>query len=268
MIATAADGVRLHYMVEGEGPPLVLIGGKTSNIEAAWWRLIPRLSKRLRVIALDNRGAGQSDKPDAALSTELMAADALTVLQDAGERSAHWVGISLGGMVLQQIALEHPVTVRSLILIATHCGGEQPARRLSAEEKAKVEASPYRRLAHLYSIDSLLNRQDWIAEDATHFGKMPLHAIIRQDQAVKAHNTCQRLREIRAPVLIIHGREDRMVPASRANELHEALIDSRLEILDGGHQVHSEQVEKVTQLILDFVTEVEATERQRTSIPS
>ena len=266
-MATAPDGVRLHYIAEGAGPPLVLIGGKTSNIEAAWWRLIQPLSKKLRVIALDNRGAGQSDKPDAPLSTDMMAEDALIVLGQAGERSAHWVGISLGGMVLQKLALNHPEAVRSLVLIATHCGGESRAPRLSAQEERKIAASPHRRLAHLYSVDSLLNRQDWIAEDARHFGKMPLHAIIRQDQAVKAHNTCGRLQEIGAPVLIIHGREDRLVPISRANELHQHLPHSRLEILEGGHQVHSEQVARVTQLILEFVADVESADRQRTSTP-
>jgi len=65
MIATAADGTRLHYIVEGSGPPLVLVGGKTSDIEGAWWRYIPALSPRVKIIALDNRGAGASDKPDA-----------------------------------------------------------------------------------------------------------------------------------------------------------------------------------------------------------
>jgi hypothetical protein len=87
MIATAADGTRVHYIVEGAGPPLVLVGGKTSSIEGAWWRYIPPLAQRLKVIALDNRGAGASDKPDTPYSTQLMAEDALSVLHD-GRRTA------------------------------------------------------------------------------------------------------------------------------------------------------------------------------------
>src|SRR5438128_36969 len=83
MIAAAADGTRLHYIVEGTGPPLVLIGGRTSTIEGAWWRYIPALSPRFKVIALDNRGTGGSDKPDTPYSTALMADDALTILRDA-----------------------------------------------------------------------------------------------------------------------------------------------------------------------------------------
>jgi 3-oxoadipate enol-lactonase len=85
MIAVAHDGTRLHYLVEGNGPPIVLVGGKTSNIESAWWRYIPALARRFKVIAFDNRGAGQSDKPNAPYSITLMVDDALAVLTAAGE---------------------------------------------------------------------------------------------------------------------------------------------------------------------------------------
>jgi pimeloyl-ACP methyl ester carboxylesterase len=253
MNATAADGTRLHYIVEGGGPPLVLVGGKTSNIDGAWWRYIPALAPRLKVIALDNRGAGASDKPDTPYSTPLMAEDALTVLRDAGETSAHWFGLSMGGMIVQQLALAHPDAVRSLILGATHCGGEGPATG-----SAPAVEGPLRRFANLYEARFIAEHPDWVQEDATHFGKMPLHAIVRQDQAVKQHNACDRLSEVRQPVLIIHGRQDRMVPVARAEELKRTLPDARLHVLDpGGHQVHSEQFATVLRLVEDFVAEVE-----------
>jgi len=254
MIATAADGTRLHYIVEGTGPPLVLVGGKTSNIDGAWWRYIPVFAERLKVIALDNRGAGASDKPDTPYSTQLMAEDALAVLRDAGETSAHWFGLSMGGMILQQLALNHPDAVRSLILGATHCGGECPSR--GAANTPTVQG-PLRRFANLYDARFITEHPDWVEEDARHFGKMPLHAIVRQDQAVNQHNLCDRLGEIRQPVLILHGRQDRMVPVARAEELQRRLPNARLDILEGGHQVHSEQFAAIVPLILDFIDEVE-----------
>ncbi|TMC45834.1 MAG: alpha/beta hydrolase [Chloroflexi bacterium] len=256
MIATAADGTRLHYIVEGSGPPLVLVGGKTSDIEGAWWRYIPALSPRVKIIALDNRGAGASDKPDAPYTTGLMADDALAVLTAAGETSAHWFGISLGAMILQQLALDHPEAVRSLILGATHCGGKrQPAG--GAGDTPIVEG-PLRRYANLYDARFIADHPDWVAADATHFGKMPLHAIVRQDQAVKHHNLCDRLSRIRQPVLILHGRQDRMVPLARGEELQRALPNARLRVLDpAGHQFHSEQFPTVVRLVQNFVAEVE-----------
>ena len=239
--------------MEGSGPPLVLVGGKTSNIDGAWWRYIPALATRLTVIAFDNRGAGASDKPDAPYTTQLMAEDALAVLHSAGETSAHWFGLSMGGMILQQLALAHPDAVRSLILGATHCGGQLPATAT-----APAVEGPLRRFANLYDARFIAEHADWVKDDAAHFGKMPLHAIVRQDQAVKQHNVCDRLREIRQPVLIIHGRQDRMVPVARAQELDRALPNARLQVLDpAGHQVHSEQFPTVLRLVEDFVEEVE-----------
>src|SRR5207302_5130278 len=142
MIATAADGTRLHYIVEGTGPPLVLVGGKTSDIDGAWWRYIPVLAERLKVIALDNRGTGASDKPDTPYSTGLMADDALAVLRDAGETSAHWFGLSMGGMILQQLALTHPDAVCSFILGASHCGG-QPQSTCADASRREVPRRRY-----------------------------------------------------------------------------------------------------------------------------
>jgi pimeloyl-ACP methyl ester carboxylesterase len=262
VIASAADGTHLHYVVEGHGPPIVLVGGKTSSIDGAWWRYIPPLAQRLKVIALDNRGAGQSDKPDAPYTTGMMADDAMAVLHAAGETSAHWFGISLGGMILQQLALDHPAAVRSLIMAATSCDGERPARAVM--DLPELAGNPLRRYANLYAPRFILDHPDWVREDATHFGKLPLHAIVRQDQAGSQHQVCDRLDEIREPVLILHGSEDRTVPLARGEELQRRLPNARLQVLEGaGHQVHSEQFATVLPMVLDFVEGVEATRRAR-----
>lgn len=254
-MVTASDGTRLHYITQGTGTPLVLVGGKTSNIDGAWWRYIPVLGERLKVIALDNRGTGASDKPDTPYSMQLMAEDALAVLHDAGETSAHWFGLSMGGMILQQLALQHPDAVRSLILGATNCGGERPAT--DGRANASAIEGPLRRFANLYDARFIAEHPEWVEEDARHFGKVPLHTIVRQDQAVRQHHVCDRLGEIRQPVLILHGRQDRMVPVARAEELERGLPNARLEILQGGHQVHSEQFATVVRLLLDFIDAVE-----------
>lgn len=259
MIALAADGTRLHYLVEGQGPPIVLVGGKTSSIEGAWWRYIPVLAQRLTVIAFDNRGAGQSDKPDVPYTTRLMAEDALTVLLAARQASAHWFGLSLGGMIIQQLALDHPDAVRSLILGATRCRNA-PTPASPTVPVAELAGHPLQRYASLYEPRFILEHADWVAEDAAHFGKMPLHAIVRQDQAGKQHDVCDRLAEIRQPVLILQGRQDRTVPLASAEELRRRLPHVRLEVLDpAGHQFHSERFQEVVRLVIEFVEEVEAT---------
>ena len=262
MIARAADGTRLNYVVTGNGAPLVLVGGKTSTIAGAWWRFLPIFSQRFRTIAFDNRGAGASDKPDTPYTTELLAEDAVSVLVATGEESAHWFGLSLGGMVLQELALRHPKRTRSLILGATHCGGAQAAPGATPDDLAALKESPWRRLAHLYTTAFLLEHADHVAEDAARFGKMPLYAIHRQEQAARGHNACDRLSAIGCPVLILHGRQDRVVPVERAEQLHRAIPGSQLQILDpAGHQFHSEHVDTVAQLVIEFVQRVESHER-------
>jgi pimeloyl-ACP methyl ester carboxylesterase len=253
VIARAADGTGLHYVTHGAGPPVVLVGGKSSSIEGAWWRYLEPLSREFRVIAFDNRGAGQSDKPDRPYTTALLADDALAVLAAAGETSAHWFGLSLGGMLLQELALGHPEAVRSLILGATHCGGLQRLRPLRPEDAQAIAGSPHRRLATLYAPSFLLAHGDWVTEDAGHFGKMPLHAIVRQEQAASQHHACDRLKGIPSPVLILHGSDDRMVPVERADELHRLLPHSELRIVPGGHQFYSESFADVLRLVIDFV---------------
>jgi pimeloyl-ACP methyl ester carboxylesterase len=260
VFAEAADGTRLHYIVLGKGVPVVLVGGKTSSIDAAWWRYLPWLAERFFVIAFDNRGAGESDKPDVPYSTTMMADDALAVLAAAGAASAHWFGLSLGGMVLQALVLHHPEAVRSLVLGCTQCRAGGPGPALTADEERLIAGSPFRRLATLYAPQFIHEHAEWVAEDARHFGKMPLRAIHRQDQAVRGHDTCGQLPEIRRPVLVIHGSADRVVPVAEGEALHRSIPGSSLKILEGaGHQVHSERFAEVAPLVMKFFEQADAT---------
>jgi len=167
-------------------------------------------------------------------------------------------------MILQRLALDHPDAVRSLILGATNCAWE--ASRRDIPEPA---GNTLRRYANLYSAQFIAAHPEWVTEDATHFGKMPLHAIIRQDEAVRGHDVCGQLGEIRQPVLILHGRQDRMVPLERGQQLLRLLPNARLEVLDpAGHQFHSEQFERVSRLVVDFVEEVERARARAARIPT
>jgi 3-oxoadipate enol-lactonase len=106
---------KLYWDEQGSGEPLLLIMGLSypSNM---WHRSRPILAERFRTIALDNRGVGQSDAPPGVYSIRLMASDAAAVLDAAGIESAHVFGVSMGGMIAQEFALQYPRRVRSLIL--------------------------------------------------------------------------------------------------------------------------------------------------------
>jgi pimeloyl-ACP methyl ester carboxylesterase len=116
------DGTRLYWEEAGSGDPVLLIMGLGMNA-TGWWRTIPVLAEHHRVLAFDNRGVGRSDRPPGPYSVPMLADDAVAILDAAGEQSANVYGISLGGMIAQEVVLRHAGRVRRLVLGATTAGG-------------------------------------------------------------------------------------------------------------------------------------------------
>src|ERR1700685_4666622 len=121
------QGTKIHWDEQGTGAPILLIMG-LGYPSAMWHRMRPELAASYRTIALDNRGAGQSDVPPGPYSIALMASDAAAVLDAAGVLSAHVFGVSMGGMIAQEFALQYPERVQSLILGCTAAGGPSAVR--------------------------------------------------------------------------------------------------------------------------------------------
>src|SRR6202046_4175973 len=121
------QGAKIYWDEQGSGEPLLLIMG-LSYPSYMWHRTRPLLVKNYRTIAFDNRGVGQSDVPPGVYSIALMASDAAAVLDAAGVESAHVFGVSMGGMIAQEFALQYPKRVRSLVLGCTAAGGPTAVR--------------------------------------------------------------------------------------------------------------------------------------------
>src|SRR5262249_47673761 len=124
---TVNQGTRIYWDEEGKGDPLLLIMG-LGYPSIAWYRTRPVLAKEFRTIAFDNRGVGKSEMPPGPYPIPLMASDAAAVLDAASVESAHVFGISMGGMIAQEFALQYPKRVRSLILGCTAAGGPNAVR--------------------------------------------------------------------------------------------------------------------------------------------
>ena len=173
MPITKANGIDLYYEIHGDGEPLLLIMG-LSLTSKSWFKTLPALSEQYKVILFDNRGVGQSGKPNSPYSIELMAEDARAVLDAAGVESAHVYGISMGGMIAQRLAIQYPERVRSLILGCTTSGGEkhvQPGAEVSmlmlsrGSSTATPEELAWATAPILYSQSFLENHRDLVAED-------------------------------------------------------------------------------------------------------
>lgn len=238
------EGAELYWESTGAGAPVLLVMGLGMNA-TGWWRTVPVLSEALRVIAFDNRGVGRSDVTPGPYSVTQMADDAIAVLDAAEEQSAHVYGISLGGMIAQQIALRHPARVRRLVLGATTPGGAHAApldddvvqfflrRREMPAEEAVWASVPYN-----YGPRGRREGGQRIAEDIAQRLRYPVRpeGYAAQLGGALHHDAFDSLEQIDHETLVVHGEADRMVPPANGALLAERIPDARLETWpEAGH---------------------------------
>jgi 3-oxoadipate enol-lactonase len=258
-----AKGAQLYYETAGAGEPVLLIMG-LGLAATAWWRTVPVLAERLRVIAFDNRGSGRSDCPKGPYNLAQFADDAVAVLDAAGEASAHVYAMSLGGMIAQELALRHPERVRKLVLGATTPGGRQHeladkatlaffGRRseMSAEEAA-VESIPFS-----YGQVTRDRHRDRIDEDIAQRLRFPPTPAGYKAQLAAAwgFDATTRLHKLRRPTLVVHGTEDRVIPVSNGRRLAAAIPSARLHLLEGAGHVYMTDDRTADVEVLRFLTE-------------
>ena len=252
-------GTRIYWDEEGTGAPVLLIMG-LGYPSAMWHRTRPALSASYRTIALDNRGAGQSDVPPGPYSIALMASDAAAVLDAAGVPSAHVFGVSMGGMVAQEFALQYPGRVRSLILGCTAAGGPNAQRAEPAAIemlKARTWMSPEQAAeAAIPFIYDAATPRNLIEEDIAQRRAWPLTpaAYLAQLQAILAWESFSRLPQITAPTLVIHGKVDRLVPVGNGELIAARIPGAQLVLLErASHLFSTDQPEATHRAIFEFL---------------
>lgn len=264
---TSSDGTSLHYEIHGSGEPVLLIMGLGSNAYG-WYRTIPWLRERHRVIAFDNRGTGRSDVPPGPYAIAGMAADAAAVLDAAGHDRAHVVGASLGGMIAQRYALAYPNRLRSLVLVCTTPGGPNSARASGEVMRAMVQggddpATVYRQNAwFLYGEKTRTHHPERIEEDLVERSRIPTApaGYLGQLQAAMGHDTWNELSSIPTPTLVVHGDADVLIPTDNGRFLATRIPGAELVLIAGaGHMLQADAGDVVRGAVVDFFTRVDAT---------
>ncbi|HEX2025632.1 MAG TPA: alpha/beta fold hydrolase [Actinomycetota bacterium] len=251
------DGGRLYVEVHGQedAEPLVLLEGLGGDVPG-WRRNIPTLAAELRVVAFDFRGNGRSDPPPADPTMATFVDDTVAVLDHAGIPAAHLYGQSFGGMVAQELALDHPDRARSLILAATH-----PGHRHAVRSRARVPKG--RPWEALYSEAFLRDHPDEVEEDLRSGTPQAEEAARRQWTAMRGFDAYDRLPTLRVPTLVLHGTEDRTIDPANARLLAERIPGAKLVLLEGaGHVYHAERPAEADRAVLDFVRRVGATDER------
>jgi pimeloyl-ACP methyl ester carboxylesterase len=260
MPSVDAAGTELNYERSGAGEPLLLIQGMSAT-NLAWGEpFIAALEQRFECIAFDNRGMGASGRAKLPFTITDLAADTAALLDGLGLESAHVLGISMGGMVAQELTLSHPERVRTLSLGATYCGGSEGSlmdpgdvqRLLEAHSSGDPEA--VRRLMWELNLSPAF-REDDSRYDAflemTERLPAPGPVVREQMKATVTHDTSARLAEIEAPTLVIHGTLDRIIGVENGRQIAR-LMSIEPVILEGvGHMFWWEQPERSAALVCD-----------------
>jgi pimeloyl-ACP methyl ester carboxylesterase len=261
-------GTELHWERGGSGEPLLLIQGM-GGTHLSWGEPFKGLlEESFDVVAFDNRGIGLSDPFDGTFTIAEMAEDAAELLDRLGIETAHVVGISMGGMIAQELALAHPERLRSLTLGCTYCGGEgsRLMPRENVEKLAGAMASGNRDNAIRASYEINLSPA-FRADDGNYAAfhematKVPAakRTIELQAQAIFGHDTSGRLGEISAPTLIVHGTEDGVLPIENGRQIAGLMPQARLDVLeDVGHMFWWEQPQRSADLIRGHALAVSA----------
>lgn len=261
------SGRRVYYELHGEetAPPLLLVIGMGGSCRG-WLPLqVPDFSKGHRTVIFDNRGVGQSDDPGGPFTTADLADDTVEFLDDLGIARTDALGIFMGGMILQELALRHPERLSHLVLAGTYARPD-PKRRMLLEK--------WREMARAGTSDEVMVRERllWTLDDETLEQSDLIEAMIeywnrdgspvstdlfvRQCGACLSHDTTHRLSEVPHPTLLICGRNDLLTPPRLHRELAELLPNARLVTLSqAGHLAMVESAERFNHVVLQFLEE-------------
>ncbi len=253
----------LFYEIYGDGPPLIMIIGLGAN--SSWWGnyFLKGLAKHFKVIVFDNRGTGRSGDPKLDYSIKSLADDTLALMDALNIKKSHVFGHSMGGYIAQELVLNYN-RVNKLILCSTSCGGP-----ISVSAKPKVlkivnklrtgrsqEEIAMETLEILYSTEFIMANPNLIDIAIQIMTKTPLdeESYFRQTKAIQSFNTCNRLKNLEIPTLILHGMKDVLVPPQNAYLLAELLSNSRVKIFSkSAHAPFVEEPDLVLKAIFQFL---------------
>jgi 3-oxoadipate enol-lactonase len=259
---TDAPGLRVYYETHGAGFPLLMINGLGSD-HLEWLFQLPAFEPHFKVVIFDNRGTGSSDVPPGPYTAARMADDAASLLDFLRIPRAHVLGVSLGGMIAQEVALRHPDRVDRLVLGCTGPGGSLSIRpsgeamaAFAGAGGADPEAELRRMMPFLYSDTYIAERpkeiDDFIRRRIEN--RTPREGYLSQLAAAVTHDAADRLGGIRARTLVITGEADRLVPPENSVRLAGRIPGARLVLLPGApHRLFAENADAFNREVLSFL---------------
>jgi 3-oxoadipate enol-lactonase len=268
-IVLSRDGTKIAYNLRGRGDPLALIMGFSAAGRAWGEPFLQLIERQFQTLVIDNRGTGDSDKPDRPWTLKDMADDIAAVLDHAGIQRSNIFGISMGGMIAQELVLHYPARVRGLVLGCTNCGA---SHSIPAPMEVVANLMPNLQLSALEQAEralSVASSKEWrespqgqaflaqLMADAANYPLPPPHTYMRQFGAIQSFDSFARLSEINTPTLVIAGDADSLIPVKNSEILNQGIAGSKVHILKGaGHVFNWEQPETTAEVVGGFLKNI------------
>ena len=261
----------IEYYVEGNGAPLLLLSGFTAQASGWSGPFVELLRPHFQIIRYSHRGTGTSDRLTGDITLRELADDAVGLLSALQIDKAHVFGVSMGGMIAQELVLNHPQRVERLVLGCTTCSGGSQARRDGGAVPAPPEVialltpkpdlsreDQLRRSWPAISTPEFIETHSDVLEERLRLSLInptPVETAQRQIAAVQAWDSFDRLPQIKTPTLVIHGDRDVLVPVANANVLKERIPGAELHIVKGAaHLFTFEFPEESAAAVVEFLT--------------
>ncbi len=266
MPRASVNGINIYYQVHGQGEPLVLVTGLGAD-HSTWFRQLPAFRKHYRVITFDSRGVGRTDIPEQPWDLKTMAEDAVGLMDHLGIDKAHILGLSLGGMIAQEIAINHPERVKKLILASTDPGKGDPNDMHPEMMKAfglrdasdkldirQVDVTRSTKAMISLSFNKRLYR--WLMPFLArgYIKSASAEGFLKQLEAISDHDRLDRLHLIKAPTLVITGTEDKIISPHQSEVMASTIPNARLVMVQGGsHAWNFEMSGRFNREVLAFL---------------
>ncbi|MBJ7593755.1 MAG: alpha/beta fold hydrolase [Candidatus Dormibacteraeota bacterium] len=261
MTTAHVNGIDINYRLEGDGPEtIVLVNGLADDLETWVYQIDAFVAAGYRVLRFDNRGIGESSKPVGPYSSRMLADDAKGLVDSLALTDFHLMGVSMGGMIVQEYALAYANDLRTVTFACTYAA---PGPFCSRMFKLWADAAPVLGVPFVmrdvtlwaFTVRFFEERGAELAEFETAMAYMnqPTHAYLAQLAAIQNHDTRDRLDQITTPTLVVAGEEDILIPVALSKRLHEGVPGAEWSTTKGGHGCMWEHAHEFNTSFLQFV---------------
>jgi len=255
-----ANGIKIHCEVSGkEQAPVVVLSHSLACSMLMWHPQLDVLEPHFRVVRYDTRGHGGSDAPPAPYRLQQLVDDAIGILDELGCDRVHWVGLSMGGMIGQGLALSHPDRIDHLVLADTAAiipDDAQPIwqERIDAVLKEGLQVVADATLERWFTPNFLKQRSAVIDQIRQQILATPVSGYVGCSEAIRRLNYLDRLPAVQAATLIMVGADDPGTPVAAAEAMHAQIKDSQLVVIpDAAHLCNIEQAQTFNDNLITFL---------------